>query len=321
MGFLVVGESLVDLIGREGSWTFEATPGGSPLNVAIGLAARQHPVRLASEVGADFFGGLLRDHLVGHAVDVADLAVVDTPTSLAFAHVDRGGSASYDFRFGWTFAGPVSLHGVSCLHVGSLGAAVAPGAATVRGLVDGARRAGIAVSYDPNVRPALVGPRDQAARLVEDLVGAVDVVKVSDEDLGWLYPGEPDLAVAARWAGQGPGLVVVTRGAQGAVGIHAGQLTRCAAAPVSVVDTVGAGDAFMAGLLSALAGEGTFAAGGSLQPASCERAVRQATATASAVCTRRGAAPAPAELVAELAAQVRIVSRLPLADAVRETST
>lgn len=307
--FVVAGESLVDLIGEPGGWTFTARPGGSPFSVAVGLATRGHPVRLASEVGDDFFGGLLRAELVARGVDAADLAVTAAPTSLAFVQLDSAGVADYDFRFSWRFAAGVSLVDVDCLHVGSLGTAVPPGADAVAELARAARDAGITVSYDPNVRPSLAGPRDAAATRVERLVGLADVVKASAEDLAWLYPGETDLAVAARWSGLGPALVVVTRGGEGALGLHAGRLTRCTAPPVRVVDTVGAGDAFTAELLSTLAGAGGFA--GRPLPG-VDRALQQATAAASAVCTQRGAAPAPADLVARLAAQTRLETGLPV---------
>lgn len=296
MAFLVVGESLVDLISRGGSWSFAATPGGSPLNVAVGLAAEGHEVRLASEVGTDLFGGLLRGHLETHGVAPDEL--VDTPaTSVAFARVDEAGAATYDFRFTWAYGGKPDLAGVDCVHTGSLATAVAPGDAAVLAVVEAAKRAGVLVSFDPNIRPALVGDRAQALARVEEIVRSADVVKVSDEDLRWLCPDEPDVAVARRWASLGPRLVVVTRGGQGAVAVHEGLVTVCAAPPVTVADTVGAGDAFTTGLLSHL--------GGDLTAESVTRAMRYASATAAAVCARPGALPPPrGEVESLLAAAV-----------------
>jgi fructokinase len=124
--FLVVGESLVDLIAGAGSWRFEAMPGGSPLNVAVGIAATGHRVRLASQVGDDLFGSHLRDHLARYEVDTTDLQVAGAATSLAFARLDPDGVPNYDFRFTWTFSGAPPLDGVTCLHTGSLAAVVAP---------------------------------------------------------------------------------------------------------------------------------------------------------------------------------------------------
>ncbi|GAA4687695.1 carbohydrate kinase family protein [Phytohabitans rumicis] len=302
MAFLVVGESLVDLISRGGTWEFVATPGGSPLNVAVGLAAHDHEVRFATEVGTDLFGGLLREHLEKYGVAPTDLAGTDT-TSVAFARIDETGAATYDFRFGWAYAGAPDLARISCLHTGSLATAVAPGDAAVLALIEAARGAGALVSYDPNIRPALVGDRATALARVEEIVRAADVVKVSDEDLRWLYPGELDVAVATRWAGYGPRVVVVTRGGQGAVGVHDGLLTVCAAPRITVADTVGAGDAFTAGLLSAL--------GGDLTAESVARAMRYASATAAAVCARPGATPPPrAEIESLLPAAVTTTTPL-----------
>lgn len=305
VAFLVVGESLVDLISRgsvasdrtdpeRSAWTFRATPGGSPLNVAVGLAAEGHSVRFASEIGTDLFGGLLREHLERYGVAAGELA--DTPaTSVAFARVDEAGGATYDFRFTWTYRGKPDLTGVDCVHTGSLATAVAPGDAAVLSVVEAAHGAGALVSYDPNIRPALVGDRADALARVEQIVRAADVVKVSDEDLRWLCPGEPDVAVIRRWAAMGPRLVVVTRGGEGAVAVHDGLVTVCAAPPVTVVDTVGAGDAFTTGLLAHL--------GGDLTVESVTRALRYASATAAAVCARAGALPPPkAEIESLLAA-------------------
>lgn len=304
MAFLVVGESLVDLISRGGSWSFDAKPGGSPLNVAVGLAAHDHHVRFATELGADLFGGLLREHLEKYGVASTDVAIGEAPTSVAFARVDEAGGARYDFRFGWTYAGSPALDGVDCLHTGSLATAVRPGASAVRALVAAARDAGTVVSYDPNIRPALVGDRAQALAGVEEFVREADIVKVSDEDLAWLCPGEPDVAVAARWAGYGPRLVVVTRGGEGAVAVHDGLVTMCTAPPITVADTVGAGDAFTTGLLASL--------GGDFAPESVARAMRYASATAAAVCARPGALPPP---------RPEIESLLPAAVATTTTPT
>ncbi|MEV7803268.1 carbohydrate kinase [Microbispora sp. NPDC088329] len=294
MTFLVAGESLVDLIGTPGSWTFTAVPGGSPLNVAVALAALGRPVRFAGETGVDFFGGLLRGHLARHGIGGGDLAPA-TATGLAFARVGADGSASYDFRFDWTFSAPVTLDGVTCLHTGSLATLVAPGGDHVRGLMRAAAGAGITVSYDPNIRPSLIGDRARALAHVEECVRLSRLVKVSAEDLGWLYPGEPFADVARRWAGLGPELVVVTQGGDGAAAVLRdettdGEVITCPAPAVEVVDTVGAGDTFTAAYLDALDGA----------PINGERvaeALRRGCAAAAIVCTRAGAVPPTREEV------------------------
>ncbi|HEX2358004.1 MAG TPA: carbohydrate kinase [Micromonosporaceae bacterium] len=301
MTFLVVGESLVDLIGAGDGWTFQAAPGGSPLNVAVGLAAHGRPVRLASEVGDDLFGGLVRDHLRRYGVDDADV-LTGGPTSLAVARIDAAGVATYDFRFGWAYAARPSLAGVDCVHVGSLAALVEPGAAAVRALVRAARDAEVVVSYDPNVRPALVGERTRARHRVEELVALADLVKVSAEDLAWLHPGEPAEEVAAGWRGLGPRLIVVTRGGDGATAVHDGGRSEVSAPLVTVVDTVGAGDSFTAALLAALSEAGALAAGRppAFTPEIIDHAVRYAAAAAAAVCAHLGALPPTAAEIAAL---------------------
>jgi fructokinase len=303
--FLVVGESLVDLISGPGSWRFEATAGGSPRNVAVGLAAAGQPVRLASEVGDDLFGAFLRGHLSAHGVGTAELAAGGA-TSVAFARLDRDGRASYDFRFTWTWSAAPDLAGVRCLHAGSLAAVTDPGAAAVRRVMAAARAGGVPVSYDPNLRPALLGSPRAVRGRIEELVGLASIVKVSDEDLRWLYPGRPGVAAAGRWARQGPALVVVTRGPRGAVALRPGYAAECDPPDVALVDTVGAGDAFTAGLLASLASDGALADPG---PEAVDRALRQATATAAAVCAQRGAGPADPALVHDLAARVAVVRR------------
>ncbi|MBE3011687.1 carbohydrate kinase [Microbispora sp. NEAU-D428] len=289
MTFLVVGESLVDLIGTPGSWTFTAVPGGSPLNVAVALAALGRTVRFAGETGDDFFGGLLRDHLTRHGIGTADLAPA-AATGLAFARVGAGGSASYDFRFDWRFSAPVTLDGVTCLHTGSLAVLAGPGAAHVREVMRAAAEAGITVSYDPNIRPSLIGDRARALAHVEECVRLARLVKVSAEDLDWLYPGEPYTEVARRWARAKERLVVVTRGGDGATAVLDDEVITCPAPAVEVVDTVGAGDTFTAAYLDALDGA----------PLSTERvaeALRHGCAAAAIVCTRAGAVPPTREEV------------------------
>lgn len=293
MTFLVIGESIVDLIGSPDAWRFSAVAGGSPLNVAVALATLGRPVRLASEIGGDFFGELLRGHLGRHGVEHGEL-VPGAATSLAFARIGDDGSASYDFRFDWRFSGPVSLDGVTCLHTGSLATLVGPGAAHVRSVMRAAADAGVIVSYDPNIRPSLISARARALTLVEECVRLSRLVKVSAEDLAWLYPGEPDLDAAKRWAAwPGERLVVVTRGGDGASAILGDTMINCPAPVVELVDTVGAGDTFTAAYLTVL-GDGELTA---------ERirdALRYGCAAAAVVCTREGAVPPSPQEIDEL---------------------
>jgi fructokinase len=286
--FLVIGEALVDLISESGTWRFEAKPGGSPLNVAVGLAAVGHRVRFATELGDDLFARLIRSYLDHYHVDPTDLAPIKESTNLAFAQLMAAGVAGYDFRFGWTWRGQPRLDDLDCLHFGSLAAVVEPGAAAVRETVAAARKRNIPVSYDPNVRPALM--REDPAAQVERLVAAADIVKASSDDLARLYPGRPEREAAAGWLRLGPHLVVITRGGDGVLAVTEDCEIEQPALPVKVVDTVGAGDAFTAGLLSSLAVSGGLTGPTITQ---LKRALRHGTETAAAVVGHRGAAPVP----------------------------
>ena len=294
---LVVGESLVDIVRRADGST-DRHPGGSPANVAIGLARLGHPVRFATRIGTDPDGAAVRAHLEGDGVVLAEGAMVDAATSTATAVLDATGAASYVFDLVWDLPA-VDVADAGHLHTGSIAANLAPGAAGVHELV-AAARAGATTSYDPNLRPRIIGAPDDERPGVERLVALADVVKSSDEDLAWLYPGEPVEAVARRWATSGPALVVVTRGAAGASAWLASDPERVVtAAPrrVDVVDTVGAGDAFMAGLVSSLLDQGLL--GGTAQrralraagAADVGAALERATLTSSITCGRPGADP------------------------------
>ena len=178
------------------------------------------------------------------------------------------------------------------LHTGSIALELEPGAGRVLDLLRRVRHAGrTAISYDPNVRLARRGSPDEGRRAVERVVALADLVKVSSEDLGWLYPGEDPVLAARRWVGVGPELVVLTAGGDGAVALPAGgQQVRRPAPQVEVVDTVGAGDAFTAGLLAALADRGAL---GRRPPAGSPRSTCPRCSTGPA-WSRRSPAPAPA---------------------------
>ncbi len=250
----VVGEALVDVVHRAGGGG-GVHPGGSPANVAVGLARLGNDVTLIARYGADEHGTLLARHFESNGVSVADGSVTAEPTSVAEAFLDESNAARYEFSLRWDLGAepPAVPASTRCLHTGSIGAVLEPGASVVARLVEQCA-ADATISYDPNCRPSLMGSPDDARARIEALVPRADVVKVSDEDLGWLHPGRSYQDVAARWLASGPGLVVVTRGGSGSYAVTArGDEVTCPAPPTDVVDTVGAGDAFMAGLLDALA--------------------------------------------------------------------
>ncbi|PPK98876.1 fructokinase [Kineococcus xinjiangensis] len=291
---VVVGEALVDVV-HHSDGSVSEHPGGSPLNVAYGLARLGADVVLVTRLGDDEHGAAVRAHLGSAGVRLPDGAVDDGSTSLAHAHLDAEGRATYEFDLEWALP-PVELPGdADVLHTGSIATALQPGAGAVRALLESARGR-VPVTFDPNVRAAFLPEPAQAREQVEQVVALSDVVKASDEDLAWLAPGEDVVDVARSWAALGPALVVVTRGGEGAVGVTAaGALHEEPAPRIDVVDTVGAGDAFMSGLLDALALEGVLGAGAGrlrdLDGDALRRVVARAIRSASSTCTRAGANP------------------------------
>jgi fructokinase len=309
MSVLVAGEALVDVVHRRDG-AVDRHPGGSPANVAVGLARLDHDVVLATRIGDDEDGALLHEHLAADGVRLAPGSLVTGRTSTATAVLDALGAATYVFDLDWQLP-DVDLAGVRHVHTGSIGAALPPGATTVRRLLARAADAGLTTSYDPNLRPGLVGTAEQERSAVEALVRQATVVKASDDDLAWLYAGtdtaDPERAAAA-WASSGPRLVVLTRGADGAIAWLGGRPDEPIALPaprVDVLDTVGAGDAFMAGLLSGLLDDHLVggAPGGRVdgaadvptsQPWSADDvrpALRRALSVSSLTCARHGADP------------------------------
>ncbi|SCL27043.1 fructokinase [Micromonospora pallida] len=303
----VVGEALVDLI-EDPPGEAVAHPGGSPANVAVALARLGLPTTLLTQLADDAYGRMLRTHLADNSVRLDPGSVPDLPsTSVARTKVDADGQAGYDFRIRWGSFPGVALTGAGvgdeCLHTGSLGAILSPGADDVRALVH-ARRASTMISYDPNCRPSLMGDRSLTRSRVEDLVAASDIVKVSEEDLAWLHPGRRHEQVGREWLDLGARLVVVTRGRGGAWGVTRRGEVQVDARPVEVVDTVGAGDAFTAGLLAALSDLGLLGAARREALAvagdgDIAIVLRRAADVATWTCRRRGAdPPTRAELAA-----------------------
>ncbi len=306
----VLGEAVVDLVEQEPG-LYRAHPGGSPLNVAVGLGRLGQPTSLKARIGADAFGPMFRRHLTASGVSARDLVAATEPGTLAVASLDPDGVASYDFwttgaaDWQWTAAelGPLA-DDVVAFHTGSMALEVEPGASRVLDLLRSEHERGrVTISYDPNVRLARQGPHADGLRRVESVVELADVVKVSEQDLAWLYPGREPGEVARDWASAGPGLVVVTLGPDGCLGhTRAGVRARRPAVPVTVVDTVGAGDAFTAGLLAGLAERGALGRPGRGRPGATDaidrldaadlaRLLDLACLVAALTCARAGADP------------------------------
>lgn len=249
---LVVGEALIDIVCRPGEQG-DASPGGSPANVALGLGRLGNDVTLLTQLGDDLYGETVRAWL-GDA-DVEVIAVDAERTATATATVDASGVATYEFDLDWSLVGlnPAStgVPEAGFTHTGSIAALVEPGASRVREMLV-EKKAVSLISFDPNVRPTLLSDHAAAIRDIEAFVSSADVVKASEEDLAWLYPGSEPAEIARTWLARGPGIVVITLGEHGAFAVSSAGLVQVPAITTSVADTVGAGDAFMSALIHGL---------------------------------------------------------------------
>jgi fructokinase len=293
---LVLGEALVDVV-RRLDGTVAEHPGGSPANVAIGLGRLGRPVELLTWFGHDPHGDLVRAHLESSAVHVVPGSDGATSTPVAIATLDASGAATYTFDLDWRVPPAVQLpEHVVVVHTATIGAALAPGGEAVLRILAQAR-ARSTVTYDPNIRPALLGSPATTRPLVARLIGLADVVKVSDEDLAWLEPGTGPGEVAQRWAAAGPGLVIVTRGGSGVLAVTAGGVrAEVAAVAVDVADTVGAGDSFMAGLIDGLWTAGLLGAArrdalAAIDPGTLTGILQRSARIAAITVSRAGANP------------------------------
>ena len=295
----VVGESLVDVVARTGHDELTVHPGGSPANVAVALSRLGQRTALVTQIGADDYGALIRAHLQSNGVDVILAGPAGQSTSRALATLDAHGAASYEFDLSWDVRGLRLAEGSTAMHVGSLGVMLAPGGEQVLRLAESARRGGdVVVSYDPNARPSVTPDRRAVTAVVERAAACAHIVKMSDEDLAFLYPGTSPARLAERLLGGGrpTQLLVVTKGRDGATVVTRSARFAVPAVPVVVVDTVGAGDTFTAALLAGLAGAGLLSRGVLAtrlvgEPGLLREFVGQALAAAALTCTRPGADP------------------------------
>lgn len=294
-GFVVVGESLVDIVVTPSGDTSEAV-GGSPMNVAVGLARLDVPALLVTQIGDDPRGREIADHVRSSGVELAESSVVPGfSTSTATARLDHEHKATYAFDLVWSLERQV-LPERDGLHVGSLGASLGPGRCAVLDLVRQAAERDMFVSYDPNVRPAFVTDTDAAWRDLTEMAALSTLVKASDEDLQTLQPDHAIPVLAAELlAGDRTELVIITRGGGGSWVFGPGVDVEVAAPRITVQDTVGAGDSFMAATLAILsdwelpsAGPGALAR---LDEARVRQLLAGAMAAAAITCARRGANP------------------------------
>lgn len=287
---LVIGESLIDIVRRPGCGP-QRFPGGSPLNVAVGLGRLGRHPRLATWFGPDESGRLIADHCAESDVSLLPGSDQAPRTSTADATIDAQGHARYVFDIDWRMP-PIHDADAVLVHTGSIGALVEPGATQVLELVESARAF---VTFDPNCRPSVMGDPATVVAKVERYVAACDLVKVSDEDLAWLYPETIDQGPEnqlRRWLDMGPRAVVLTQGSGGALA-----LTRSAESHVpadtshGLVDTVGAGDSFMAGLIHGILSWGPPADEVFTDPGILRAILAQAATISGITVSRAGANP------------------------------
>lgn len=241
---LVIGESVMDII-VSGDEELHR-PGGSPMNVAVGLAKLGNRVELLTQLGTDPAGEAITHHLQQAGVTIHDVSYSAHPTSRARATLGDDGSATYDFDIAWQLPA-TTLPPQRAIHTGSIGAILEPGAYEVHRAIE--RQTDALISFDPNIRPGIMGARDHVRRVVEATSAISHVVKMSEEDAAWLYPDATPDAVGQALVAAGAKLGIVTLGADGCT-VHTPDFaTRLPALTAAVVDTVGAGDAFTSALL------------------------------------------------------------------------
>ena len=312
----VIGEAIIDLVPGDRPRTFDAIPGGSPYNVAIGLTRLGHQTTLMARLADTAFGRLLREHARAEGIDLGAAPQAVEPSTLAVVSLDATAQASYDFYvqgtadWQWT-AEEIGRapEGTAVLHFGSLASWTPPGDARILELAQRMRgRGDVLLSYDPNVRPGLLTDHRHGQRMIERAIRLAHLVKASADDIAWLYPGQSPAEVARQWLRLGATVVVITRSADGADAFTAdGSSVHRPARDITVVDTVGAGDSFTAGLIASLIRRDRYA------PADLARcpadqlsaALDDAILVAALTCQRRGNdPPTMAEVAVALARSV-----------------
>jgi fructokinase len=288
MTVLVIGEALVDVVQRPGRDP-EPHAGGSPFNVAVGLARLDVPTVLAAQIGPDRYGDGLRWHLADSDVTLVELDPVPARTSTAAATLADDGSASYEFDLTWDPAALPDPAEAEAVHVGSLGTSLQPGAALVAELVMSADVLGVPVSYDPNVRLAVEPDAEVWRRVFASIAPYASIVKMSDEDAATLFPDEQPADLARRLAAD-HGIVAITLGGEGAIVATAGAVATVPPADVRVVDTIGAGDSFMAAMLAWCATY-DWPAADELDATELTDLAMYASSAAAITCSRPGADP------------------------------
>jgi fructokinase len=305
---VVSGEALFDVFAGKPSddgLLLEGRVGGSPFNVAIGLARLKQPAAFFGAISHDAFGRRLLDMLRSEAVDTDLIQQTAAPTTLSIVGLDADGVPSYTFHGEHGADREMKMSAldaippdVKAFHFGSYSMLVEPIGATLRKLAE-TRYARQLIAYDPNVRLNVEPSLARWRELLDWMVSRTHLLKVSEEDLGLLYPGTELQALATRWLAAGVALVVVTRGGNGAVAWTKKISVARPGRKIKLVDTVGAGDSFHAALLTWLAEQGRLDPGAiaASTQAQLEAMLDFASLAASITCSRRGAQlPRRAEL-------------------------
>jgi fructokinase len=318
----VIGEAIVDLVPGDQPWTFHAVPGGSPYNVAIGLARLGHRATLMARLAGNALGRLLREHAQAEGVGLDAAPRAAEPATLAVVSLDASARASYDFYLDgtadWQWTAEETSRapeGTPVLHFGSIASWTPPGDARIHELAHRLRgRGDVLITYDPNVRPGLLADYRHGQRVVERALRLAHLAKASTDDVAWLYPDQAPDEVARRWLELGATVVVITSSVDGAYAYTAqGWSVRRPALDIAVVDTVGAGDSFTAGLIGSLIRRGQHLRADLARcpPDQLSGALDDAILVASLNCERRGNDPPTAADVAAARGRLKPVSGSP----------
>ena len=296
MSVWVCGEVLIDELPSG------AVVGGGPANTAKALARLGHEVAFIDGISTDAYGVKARAELAADGVDLSLAMTSDLPTAVAEVTLAADGGASYVFKldktatfdFNSSWLPDPSRYKPQVLHIGTLATLVQPGADV---LFDWALACAdfAPVVFDPNIRPQVLSDRDKYVALVEKWIGISSVVKLSDDDFEWLYPGKSPESIANQWLQGGVALVVMTRGADGLVGYTSDGVVEVAGEKVNVVDTVGAGDTVGAIIVQGLITDGLLNMRGSV----LKDVLRRAAVAAAITCSRAGAQPPYAHEIRE----------------------
>ena len=288
MSIWVCGEVLIDILPTG------PVVGGGPANTAKALARLGHDVHFIDGISSDAYGQSARAELLNDGVNLDLAQLSDKPTCTATVTLDAAGAASYEFLidgtatfdFASSWLPDPYRYQPQVLHIGTLVTMIEPGASA---LYDWAMQVAefAPIVFDPNIRPSVQPDRDLYEAAVEKWAALSAVIKVSDDDLAWLFPGQAIEDVANRWISDGVFLVVVTRGANGLVGFTADGRVEMPGVKVDVVDTVGAGDTVGAIVVEAMLTHGLVELRGEL----LRGVLARAAAAAAITCSRQGAQP------------------------------